>query len=397
MPDASRPGALLLLAPHFEYPARNGADITHDELGRALSRHLPYVTLAGMRDVLRLEGGEVVRHTTFTGGMRPRLAAAARTVLFRSHYYKERFNTPAFARVAHEHLADPGYGSVLHSYLTTAALAPLPEPSRRHLVWTHNDEFAWFEDFARQNRNPVARLTARNSIRWIERFWAGHRSDLTLVHVTEADREGWARRLGPHRSAVVPIGVTLRGAAAPPRPAGAPLRLLFVGALGVRMNLDALTHFAERFFPALRARFGDGLLVDVVGSKPLPEVADLCARHGWRLHPDAPDETLDALFADATFSLLPFAYATGAKLKLLKSLAYGVPFLGTEAVEAQRSLATPPNLLSDDPSAWADHAARVQAEGIGAAARTRLRALAEAHSWDASAARFLAALAPDAP
>jgi glycosyltransferase involved in cell wall biosynthesis len=385
-----------MLAPHFERPARNGADLTLDGLAHALSHPLPGVTLVGMREVLHLRDGAVVGAETFHNGLRPRAQAVVRTLARRSHYLAERFLTPAFVREARRRLADPTFGVVFHSFLSTAQLAALPDRRRRHLVLTHNDEFAWFEDLARQSRNPLGALAARGSLQWLARFAERHHDDVTLVHLTDADRDGWTHRIGPHRSTVIPIGVTLHGAPAPPRPPGAPLRLLFVGALGVRTNLDALAHFGERFLPTLRQRFGDALRVDVVGSHPLPDVPALCTRHGWKLHPDAPDDTLDALFADATFSLLPFPYATGAKLKLLTSLAHGVPFLATEAVDAQRAFARPPSLLSDDPTTWADHAGRVRAEGIGPEHRRHLRTLAEAHSWKASATRLLAALAPAA-
>ena len=158
------------------------------------------------------------------------------------------------------------------------------------------------------------------------------------------------------------------------------------------MNFDALEHFALRFAPALRARFGDALSVDIVGSSPLPGVEALCAAHGWRLHPNVSDAALEELLARTTATLLPFSYATGAKLKLLTSLASGVPFLGTKAVHAQAELAVAPSLLSDDPEAWADRLSAVQETGVDAEARARLRALADIHSWDASAQRLLALL-----
>ena len=127
-----------------------------------------------------------------------------------------------------------------------------------------------------------------------------------------------------------------------------------------------------------------------MGSTPLPETVALCEREGWLLRPDVSEEEMDARFRDATFSLLPFAYATGAKLKFLKSLAYGVPVLSTASVGAQADLVVPPSLMSDDAHAWAGHAASVRASGISQADRDRLRALARANSWDATATHVLA-------
>jgi hypothetical protein len=84
--------------------------------------------------------------------------------------------------------------------------------------------------------------------------------------VTEADREGFRRYFPDHPSLIVPVGVDVgAGGAAPVTPPVEPVRLLFVGSLGVRMNWDALHHFSERYFPALKERFGAGLAVRVVG------------------------------------------------------------------------------------------------------------------------------------
>lgn len=382
------PRPFLLLAPHLTWPARNGADLTHDALAESLSRRFPYVDVVGTNEIVRYRGGEVEERTGFQNRLRSRHAAALRTLLRASHFYAERFNTPAFSEQARRHLARPEYGVVLHSFVTTASLADLPDATRRHLAWTHNDEFAWFHDQAAAS-GFLARLVALFSARWLRRFIARHHADLTLLHVTEEDERGWQKHAPQQQSRVVPIGARVRGHAAPPLPPGAPMRLLFVGSLSVRMNLDALAHFADRYAPTLQARFGDALAVDVVGSDPLPDVVALCERQGWCLHPNVSDDALDALLARATATILPFAYSTGAKLKLLTSLAAGVPILGTSSVEAQQTLVQDPSLLSDDPSAWADRIAEIQNAGIDAETRARLRSIAVEHSWDASAARIV--------
>ena len=49
---------LLLLAPHLTWPARNGADLTHDALAESLSRRVPYVDVVGTTEVVRYAQGE---------------------------------------------------------------------------------------------------------------------------------------------------------------------------------------------------------------------------------------------------------------------------------------------------------------------------------------------------
>ena len=111
-----------------------------------------------------------------------------------------------------------------------------------------------------------------------------------------------------------------------------------------RYKLRCLDYFAKQYAPALRERFGDALSVNVVGSSPSRQVQALCEQQGWALHPDVTEEEMDRHFRSATFSLLPFAYATGAKLKLLKSPR--TERLSTpQRVEAQWDLVVAPSLM----------------------------------------------------
>ena len=345
-----------MLAPHLVWPARNGADITLDQLGQRFSHKLPFVDIVGAREVARYQNGEITARRAFDTRLRSRSEAGLRTLLGRSHYYAAKFLTRGFRRVAREYLADARYRAVLYSYLTTALLAR-PNDPRPQLVWSHNDEFRWFQDLAAQAPSRLGQHVARASERWLHRFMARAGKRFVFLHVTQDDADGWEQHVPHHRYRVIPIGVALRQIA-PPRAPDALPRLLFVGSLGVRMNLDALRHFATRYEPALRARFGEALRVDIAGSSPLPDVHRLCTDHGWALHADVEEAQLDALYGEATFSLLPFAYATGAKLKLLKSLAYGVPFLATTSVQAQADLAVPPSLIDDDRRGVGDEVGR---------------------------------------
>lgn len=396
--DASRP--CLILAPHLVFPARNGSDISLDRIGRHLSSHVPYVDLVGERFVVRYEGGRETGREPFANTLRTKVGAALRTVALRSHFYLEKFVTPAYARVARRYLLDPAYGAVLCSYITTTRLVTetpgLPD-GRCYAVWSHNDEFKWFQDL-QAAANPFTRLAARASERWLHRFFREHRRQFLFLHVTEADREGFGRYYPDHPSAIIPIGVDLPPEGVPALPPGAPaIRLLFLGSLGVKINHDALRHFGAHYAPVLRERLGERLEVLVVGSRPSKGVAELCAEHGWQLHADVTDEALEALYRSAMFAILPFAYATGAKLKLLNALAHGVPFLATTSIRAQADACVYPSLIADAPTDWLARIEAVHRAGIGDAERAALRSVAERHAWAASARRVYEALAAHTP
>ncbi len=387
--DITKP--VLVLAPHLVLPARNGADILVEQSARELSRYVPCVDILGAEADVRCVDGDISEIRAHDRRMRSRRTAAVRTIAGGSHYYREKFLTPAYRRAAVEALGTGSYGGVVCSYLTTVEVAagsgfPIA-------AWTHNDEFRWFADLRDAARDPVRKRTAEASLAFLERYARPLAAHARLAHVTAEDRAGFTEVIGRHDARVVPIGADTDAPVAPPLPPGVrPPTLLFVGSLGVGMNADALQHFETAFAPDLR-RALPGLEVVVCGSAPSASVEELCRRNRWDLHPDVSNEALDALYDAATFSMLPFAYATGSKLKLLAALAHGVPVLATEAVIADASLLGAPSIRSDDPASWIAAINHVIAAGIDAEQRNRLRALAEDSSWAASTRQLVDYLA----
>lgn len=181
-------------------------------------------------------------------------------------------------------------------------------------------------------RNFAARRVALNSYSWLRDNLNRLARGATLLHVSESDRAGYARIVPGHDSIIVAIGTDLDEA--PEWPAAAPddrVILSFVGALSVRMAADALQHFQTAFLPQLQRALGEKFVVRMVGSAPSLAVQKLARQPGWELYADVTDEQLARLPRESTFTLLPFPYATGVKLKLVRSLGSGVPHLSTLA------------------------------------------------------------------
>lgn len=109
------------------------------------------------------------------------------------------------------------------------------------------------------------------------------------------------------------------------RPAAVPFDrrqgLLFLGSFPHLANVDAMEHFAGAVFPAVR-RALPGVTLDIVGSDPRGDVLHLATTditvHGW-----VPD--LEPHFARARVFVAPLRYGAGIKIKVLDSLARGVP------------------------------------------------------------------------
>jgi glycosyltransferase involved in cell wall biosynthesis len=323
--------------------------------------------------------------------MRSRSVAGLRTVLFGSNFFKEKFLTPSWSAVARERLASDEWTHIICSYIVTADL--VLGDSRPVAVWTHNDEFKWFRTLGASATNPFAKLAARFSSLWTQQRLEEHASNFLYVHVTEDDRSGFAARIPSLRSVVQPVGTDLPSRTAAPYPAGAGrVNLLFVGSLSVTMNRDALHHFADRFWPVLKQLPDAEVTMTVAGSAPPDELVSFCQGQGWSIHADVDDETLTSLYERATFTVLAFPYATGAKLKMLASLSHGVPFLATSALGAQRDLCSPPSLISDDPREWAEALEECRRNGINEEQRSNLQNLVRKYAWDEVAGQLLAAL-----
>lgn len=385
----------LVLAPHLEYPLRNGGDILIDKRWSHLSEYVPFVDIIGKSTITRYEGGKPVKSVRYANTRVSKNRAALRTLIKRSHYLLEKHLTRSFVEKARLYLSNPEYKTVVCSFVWTAAVlegAPTVD-GRLYCVETHNDELKWFENLRRHSPNPLAKLTAYFSERWARSFLNEHRSDFLFLHVSEADQAGYLRRFPGHRSRVVPIGVdevpeeefVRREDPAPPGEEA--VRLLFVGSLGVKPNVDALKVFEEEFYPPLKEALGGDLEVLVVGSNPSDEVARLCEDMGWKLYPNVSDEELGRLYQASTFSILPFRYTTGSKLKLLNSLAHGVPYLATLELRDQVGEVVYPCLASSDPGEWLDRIQDVRRNGITSDERIALANHARKYSW-ASVARY---------
>lgn len=376
---------VLVIAPHLVYPLRNGADLLIDRRWAAFSVFVPYVDIIGAQEIVRYERGREVSRQAYRNTMRSKPQAALRTLMRQSNYLIEKFLTPAFTQTVNRYLGEGAYRTVVCSYLGTASLLverTMPDDVLV-LVESHNDDFKWFQTLRKASRNPMARWAVQQSENWTATFLKQYASRFGFIHVTPTDREGYRAYAPDHASLIGPVGVELMGDSAPVlKPNQYPVRLMFIGNLGVQMNHDALQHFQKVFFPSLASHFGADIEVLVVGSSPSAGVVQLCTAMNWSLHPDVSDEELERLFHSATFTVLPFSYATGAKLKLLNSLAHSIPFLATEHVQAQVADELPPGcLLANNPLAWVSHVQHVVKQGISTHMRQALRSAVRPFTW----------------
>jgi hypothetical protein len=389
---------VLVVAPHLCLPARNGADILVERLSRNLSWHSDDVELIGSDFHCFYNRGKITRQTRFENSLFGKPLGAVLTLVRGSHYLLERFNTPRYMSYLGSHVDWTRFGTILASFLTTRQMLPRVSAQQRLLVLTHNDEMKWFGDRVKAERNFVARKVAMNSLKWLNRNTVRLTEGATLIHVSEADRAGYARLAPNHNSFLFPIGTDLDES--PQWPTfGFDDRVIlsFIGALSVQMASDALHHFRAVLLPGLQAAFREKLVVRVVGSGPSSEVKKLARQTGWELHADVSDEQLARLLRESTFTILPFPYATGVKLKLMRSLGSGVPYLATLAAGRPDMIVPAGCCCSDSGADWVGAINDWRNSAEKAHLRAGLLKLAREHSWAASTARLVTALQMSGP
>jgi glycosyltransferase involved in cell wall biosynthesis len=107
-----------------------------------------------------------------------------------------------------------------------------------------------------------------------------------------------------------------------------PRRILFLGALDWRPNLDAVRLLLHRVLPAVRALEPE-VRLDIVGRNPPPWLAERVAgQRGIALHANVPD--VRPYLAGSGMMAVPLRIGGGSRLKILEALAAGLPVISTQ-------------------------------------------------------------------
>jgi glycosyltransferase involved in cell wall biosynthesis len=206
-----------------------------------------------------------------------------------------------------------------------AALAP--HRSEPVVVSAPNVDSLIWQRYHENERNPLKRWYIGRQWRKFERFeqLVFRRAD-RVVAVTADDAAVLRDRFGVQRVAVVDNGVDVAhyenvdGRRVPDR-------LLYLGALDWRPNLDALEVLLDRVFPEVRSRHPTATLC-IVGRKPPPWLVQRArAEPGVELHGDVPD--VRPFLGDCGVLAVPLRIGGGSRLKILEALAAGLSVVAT--------------------------------------------------------------------
>jgi len=171
--------------------------------------------------------------------------------------------------------------------------------------------------------------------------------------------------------------------------------LVFTGAMDYWPNVDAVTWFAERIFPAIRAAVAEARFV-IVGSRPTDAVQALARQPGVVVTGTVPD--VRPYLAHAACAVAPLRIARGVQNKVLEAMAMACPVVASpQAVEGIRAEAGRDYWLAQDAT---EFAAGVTACLRHPARRPEARAcILEHYDWARNLAAMEAVLAapPAAP
>ena len=126
--------------------------------------------------------------------------------------------------------------------------------------------------------------------------------------------------------------------------------IVFIGAYQHLPNMDGLRWFLQNVFPLLRTAL-PGVRLSVIGANPPPEALALAAPD-VRIAGHVPD--LGRVYNTCRLSIAPLRFGAGVKGKVLLSLGYGVPVVGTHVAAEGSYLVDGQNArLADAPADFA--------------------------------------------
>lgn len=209
-----------------------------------------------------------------------------------------------------------------------------------------------------------------------------------VVAVSDEDVDLIRARFGVDHTAVVENGVD-NDYFRPGKGPREPDRILFLGGLDWRPNLDAIDQLLDTIFPAVRAVVPSAKLC-LVGRRP---PASLRRRVGGlasvELHADVPD--VRPFLACSGVMAVPLRVGGGSRLKILGALAAGVPVISTRVGPEGLNLEPGRHLtVVDGIAPMAD--ALLQAVGAPSAALAQAEAgrrrVLEFYDWNALAVKL---------
>lgn len=203
-------------------------------------------------------------------------------------------------------------------------------PDRRHplVIAAHNVESLIWQRYYEHETHPLKRWYIGKQWKKFHRFerWAFGQAT-RVVTVSDDDARLATNDFSTDCVDVVENGVdtvNFRSAAS----SRIPYRLLFVGSLDWRPNLDGLSQFLDVAFPAIR-EIEPRVELQIVGRKPPRWLVDRAnATANVDLQADVQD--VRPFYEHAGLMIVPLRVGGGSRLKILEAASMGIPVVSTD-------------------------------------------------------------------
>jgi len=380
----SRRPILAFFAPNATYPLRDGGAVRSMQIFENLTAHGWDGFIVGANFTLEVTEGVRVMETR-RNSHRSKASSAAISLICFDHYIRAK----QMSRSLVDHFltraakAQPDF--VIMSYLFTGELMPFLA-NAKVAIDTHNNDWEWFRNLGKDSHNPIQKLICGNSLRRTDAYISRLPAETMLVHVSEDDEAAYRRVRPDIEHVVAPNGCVLKPRQKKPTYDTQLKRLIFVGSLSSRMNIDALRNFESEYWQRLK----HCVRLTVVGSNPPNQIEALCQKNRWSLAANVDDDELDHHYEEAHLVIMPFAYGAGSKLKLAEACGRSIPVISTPAGVKGISENLPASVkVSESPDEWRDVIRNYEFPNEDAEAAIRF---AEKHTWALSAAKLYTAL-----
>jgi glycosyltransferase involved in cell wall biosynthesis len=196
----------------------------------------------------------------------------------------------------------------------------------RRLVVAHNVESIIWRRYYETEAHPLCRWYIGRQWRKFERFERKVMGEVDrTVAVSALDAQRLRRDFGAQRVDVVENGVDL-AYFQPEMIEREPARLLFLGSLDWRPNLDGVRLLLDQVFPAVRAAVPSARLC-LVGRRPPGWLNEAAQAPNVELYADLPD--VRPQMARCGVMVVPLRIGGGSRLKILEALATNTPVVST--------------------------------------------------------------------
>jgi glycosyltransferase involved in cell wall biosynthesis len=235
-------------------------------------------------------------------------------------------DSPAIRSAVAAHAAAHGV-DLWHCEWTPYAVTLRDLRNARRIIMAHNVESVIWQRYGETETNRLKRWYIRRQWSKFQRFerWAALEADQTVA-VSDADAEVFERDFGARNVAVVENGVDT-AFFQPTDVHRDAKRILFLGSLDWRPNLDAVAQLLDRVFPAVRAAEPSAIL-EIVGRNPPDSLRRRIEEtRGVELHPSVTD--VRPHLARCGVMAVSLRIGGGSRLKILEALACGMPVVST--------------------------------------------------------------------